>query len=345
TPLVAAGGRLVFAGLDAGGRWQLWSTDGTAPGTRPLATLDPGERPGPAHAVGARAYVVTRRPGATLRLWTSDGTVAGTRAVAPLGGARRLEDVASLAAAGGRLYLSLFTAAIGQELWTSDGTAAGTRPVADLWPGPRGSWPTALTPAGSFLAFAAEDPAGGREPWLTDGTARGTVRLADVAPGPAGSAPLAFGVLSDTLYFDADDGETGRELWSVRLVPSGAGPGLPPPVDATPLPAPELPGFRVWVRITVGEQVLPTRREPCIPETVCASGSVRGRSELFVRIVGPKPNGRLWPTLVRFSTSTIEVWIEQVATGELRYYRLEGATPGSSDLGGLFDRQGFAPPG
>ena len=68
-----------------------------------------------------------------------------------------------------------------------------------------------------------------------------------------------------------------------------------------------------------------------------------GRSEVFVRMVGPKPNGYLWPTIVRFTTSTVEVWIEQLSTGALRYYRLAGATPGSSDLTGGFDRMGFMP--
>jgi hypothetical protein len=59
--------------------------------------------------------------------------------------------------------------------------------------------------------------------------------------------------------------------------------------------------------------------------------------------VGPRPNGFLWPILVKFSTSTVEVWIEQLGTAELQYYRLEGATPGSSELPGLFDRTGFEP--
>jgi hypothetical protein len=39
----------------------------------------------------------------------------------------------------------------------------------------------------------------------------------------------------------------------------------------------------------------------------------------------------------------VEVWIEQIATGEVRYYLLEGAAQGSSELPGLFDRQGFMP--
>ncbi len=93
-----------------------------------------------------------------------------------------------------------------------------------------------------------------------------------------------------------------------------------------------------------GGTPLPVRLEAaCLPETICLSGAVPGRSELFLRIVGPKPNGYLWPTLVRFSTSTIDVWIEQTATGETRHYRLDGARPGSSDLTGRFDRDGFLP--
>ena len=62
-------------------------------------------------------------------------------------------------------------------------------------------------------------------------------------------------------------------------------------------------------------------------------------------MVGPKPNGRLWPTLVKFSTSQIEVWLEQIATGAIRSYRLAPAEPGQRliPLEGLAHRQGFAP--
>ena len=122
-----------------------------------------------------------------------------------------------------------------------------------------------------------------------------------------------------------------------------AGPPEPPAGDW--LESAALDGFRVKVRITApsGEQP-PVRRETtCVSETLCVSGALPGRSEVFVRVVGPKPNGYLWPTLVKFSTSTVEVWIEQLSTGVLRYYRLEGAAPGIDALPGLFDRTGFLP--
>lgn len=47
--------------------------------------------------------------------------------------------------------------------------------------------------------------------------------------------------------------------------------------------------------------------------------------------------------MVKLSTSQIEVWIEQLSPGLVNYYVLDGATPGSSDLTGFFDRFGFGP--
>ena len=121
--------------------------------------------------------------------------------------------------------------------------------------------------------------------------------------------------------------------------------GPPPPTEIDWIEEAPRPGFRVKARIGQGGRtsIAATREPACIPETVCLSGALPGRSELFVRIVGPKPNGYLWPTLVKFSTSRIEIWIQQRSTGEIRYYDLRGAEPGFDRLPGLFDRLGFLP--
>jgi hypothetical protein len=117
----------------------------------------------------------------------------------------------------------------------------------------------------------------------------------------------------------------------------------PPPERA--LTSPELPGFRVWVLITgpPGESRWGAPEPECLAETLCASGALPGRAEVLVRVVGPKPNGFLWPLLVKLSTSQVEVWIEQMATGEIQHYVLPGASPGDDTLPGLFDRTGFRP--
>jgi hypothetical protein len=64
---------------------------------------------------------------------------------------------------------------------------------------------------------------------------------------------------------------------------------------------------------------------------------------VLLRIIGPRPNGKLWPTLVKFTTSRVEIRIRQLSTGIEKHYVLEGAAPGIDELPGLFDRTGFDP--
>ena len=99
-----------------------------------------------------------------------------------------------------------------------------------------------------------------------------------------------------------------------------------------------MPGFRFKAQIgpTVG------RQEPaCMARTLCVSAAAPGRSEVFLRVSGPSPDGHLWPTLIKFTTVDVGVWIVQSATGHLRHYRLKGTDPAASNLAGILDREGF----
>ncbi len=118
--------------------------------------------------------------------------------------------------------------------------------------------------------------------------------------------------------------------------------GAPAPPSGSWLTTSQIPGFQFKVRVTAGT-VITGVQESCIAETLCVSASVPGRSEVEVRIVGPKPNGYLWPNIVKFNTSQVEVWIQQLSTGSIKYYNLPGAWPGLDDLPGLYDRTGFLP--
>lgn len=111
------------------------------------------------------------------------------------------------------------------------------------------------------------------------------------------------------------------------------------------LTSPFFPDFRFRVRIIQNvSTVYQGRKESdCIPETLCVSGAVAGRSEVFLRIIGPRPNGFLWPTIVRFTPSRVEVDIQQISTGIVKTYILEAVPPDSQELTGLQDRQGFLP--
>lgn len=135
------------------------------------------------------------------------------------------------------------------------------------------------------------------------------------------------------LVFDDD-----AELVDYSMAPP------PDPPSAAWLTTAAFGDFRTQVRIsTPSTSRMGVQETDCDAETVCVSGALPGRVEVLVRVPGPRANGCFWPTITKLTTSTVEVWVEQVSTGEVRYYLLDGSSPGSSDLGGRFDRLGYCP--
>lgn len=105
-----------------------------------------------------------------------------------------------------------------------------------------------------------------------------------------------------------------------------------------------IPNFRFRVRIfNTATPIAGAKESDCIPETLCVSGAVPGRSEVFLRVIGPRPNGYLWPTIVRFTPSRVEVDVQQISTGVTKTYVLPAIPPDSDELTGLQDRTGFLP--
>src|SRR5262249_11299327 len=107
---------------DHTGEWHLWRSDGTRPGTFPLAASsgDTLLACGPRAPAGSRPVLGAGLDGGKCGLWKTDGTAAGTV---------KLQDVTgtSLTAAGGLVFFTVFTPTTGHwDLWRSDGTAAGT---------------------------------------------------------------------------------------------------------------------------------------------------------------------------------------------------------------------------
>lgn len=205
------------------------------------------------------------------------------------------------------------------EVWIHQ-IATGTLAYYDLPP---------VAPGTQRLALAGlADKVGFLPPWSGEpvgGASAGTGRSGEVAPARS---------------------RDGRANPLAGAAGAGRASGDPAPPAGPWLTSAELLGFRAKVRITAGAQSIQGSSETdCIGETLCVSGAVAGRSEAFLRVVGPKPNGKLWPTIVKFSTSQLEVWLEQTASGEVRYYRLDAVAPGSTTLvlDGLADKLGFDP--
>jgi len=136
--------------------------------------------------------------------------------------------------------------------------------------------------------------------------------------------------------------------YTLTLQCSGGGPPPPPPPPDCPtgfFPDPNYPDFCFAVTITPSGQagIDGTREADCIEDTVCVSGALAGRSEVFLRILGPRPNGFLWPTITRFTPSRVDVDIVQRSSGDSQSYTLPAVPAASDDLSGLQDRMGFLP--
>lgn len=120
--------------------------------------------------------------------------------------------------------------------------------------------------------------------------------------------------------------------------------GNPDPPAGPWLTTTEIDDFQFKVRITAGgSSIAGAKVNDCIDDTLCVRGAVAGRSEVFLRVIGPRPNGYLWPTVIRFTPSQVEVWVQQISTGQINYYLLEAQAPDNEILEGLNDRTGFLP--
>ena len=129
TPL---GDRVVFT--RAG---QLWSTDGTVPGTKVLKS---GGSPESLTRFRGKIYFSSDDSSHGRELWVTDGTQAGTKLLKDLvpgrvgsalrGNPGHAKGYEQFAVGNGRFYFISKTTSSGSwALWESDGSAAGTRVV------------------------------------------------------------------------------------------------------------------------------------------------------------------------------------------------------------------------
>ena len=102
-----------------------------------------------------------------------------------------------------------------------------------------------------------------------------------------------------------------------------------------------LPGYQFKSQIAGNRAA--TLVADCVPETLCLAGAIPTRSEVFVRIIGPRGNGFLWPEVVRFTVAQVELWVQKTPAGPINYYKLAGVSQDSDVLNGLVDREGFLP--
>ncbi len=239
-------GVLYFTGERTEEGCELWRTDGTVVGTRPVADLTPTPFFGTSFreltAAGGTLYFGAFADH-TGGLWRSDGSEAGTELVRGLAGPLP----SFLTAAGSRLFFVAPDEDRGDELWTSDGTAAGTRPLTHF-AAPRPFHDPSVFPQiplyfqviDGILYFLADDVTGGLDLWRSDGTEAGTRRVTafgNATPFTRDFDERQIVKLGSRLIFIATDGLTGYRLWTSLGTPqttaplSGCSGGPCPTVD------------------------------------------------------------------------------------------------------------------
>ncbi|MBC8024385.1 MAG: cadherin-like domain-containing protein [Steroidobacteraceae bacterium] len=177
---VRLGNQLLYGGKLAYDKWELFSTDGTAAGTRMVIDLSSEDLP-------------------FLGLWTSNPAACGV----------------GFATLNGRAYYGASPARVG-TLYRTDGTAAGTESLGRFPTSARVFAPSSQVciqaAYRNHVYFVAEDPVTGAYPlWRNDGTADGNTHVKTAAGRDLTiSEPMVE--IDSRLYFVASDG-VQRGLW------------------------------------------------------------------------------------------------------------------------------------
>ena len=221
---IVRGNRLYFIGENRKGQ-ELWVSDGTRPGTRPLTNFPKFEAFEsanlPLEGLNDGRFLFRADDGIHgLEPWVTDGTPKGTRLLRDLCPGLCSSVPIPRRVFAGRLYFTAADANGENHLWSTNGTAKGTWQVSgiDFWQA------HTFSVADGRLFFVALTEESGWELWRTDGTARGTFPVTDFENRFIWEEEGFHGaVLGGVLLFRGEDGQHGAELWRTDGTVAGTG--------------------------------------------------------------------------------------------------------------------------
>ncbi len=184
SPLFVLGDHLYFSTYQQDLGVEMWVSDGTSEGTRPLVDLNPGPTSSYAYpelVLNGRLYFTADAGGAGNELWSYAPASGETKIVAdihPSGGSYP----ETLQAVNDTIIFSAYEPETGRELYSlKDGVV---QQVIDLTPGYASSalfvFGSMDTAAGERLLFQEDNRGDVAGLYLTDGTAGGTVRILEL---------------------------------------------------------------------------------------------------------------------------------------------------------------------
>jgi isoquinoline 1-oxidoreductase alpha subunit len=195
---------------------QLWTSDGTTKGTRPLTHFKSQFSVDPStvwvKAAGSRVYFAADDGSHGTELWRSDGTEQGTQRVSDFQSPDALSGLTpdGVAEAGGKILFQASNGATKTTLWMSDGRPESTAPFRKLCqtadcPLPDVSF--RLVQNGGQVFIRADQGA-----WSTDGTLAGTHPFWD-APCAGDCSRTLFQLVRGRIAFYGQDSVHGFEIW------------------------------------------------------------------------------------------------------------------------------------
>ncbi|MBV9961069.1 MAG: T9SS type A sorting domain-containing protein [Parafilimonas sp.] len=208
----AYNGKAYFTAVDASNTRYVFSSNGTAGGTKKLFNTPATGMP--FAVANNKLFFNAIDPTYGQVLFASTGTSGGTKILTDKITGQPLSGPNYLTVYNDAVYCTASNNTYGQEVFKTNGTTNGTTVLKDIVPGVYGSYPGLLTVAAGKLYFRLSAYPYYNQLWVTDGTASGTDSVSDaVLSGVA----LYYGGMaggSASLYLSGYTYAYGIELYA-----------------------------------------------------------------------------------------------------------------------------------
>lgn len=213
---IVLGNQIIFSAEDLNHGLELWSSDGTASGTKLLKDIYPGKNGSNIKGLSIyndKVYFSANDSLHGQELWHSDGSTNSTLLLKDIDTGVSSSNPNNFIVYNGKLTFEAYTKNAMYQLYASNGTEAATNAFTQV----QGYKDFHFVNSKLFmfngkLYFSGFDPINGDQLWSSNGTLAGT-SLLKVINTSGNSSPRDFIQFKNQLVFTANNGTDGYELW------------------------------------------------------------------------------------------------------------------------------------